>query len=168
MNRPIRSHKIFISHSSKDKAIIDRFVKEILLLGCKIDDSDIFCTSIEGMGIKTGENIRDHIKKNMLLSDYVFLMISKKYIASKICLNEMGASWALDKKIKPFLFPPLKHDAIWLSEVLQNSHINDSAALDSLRDELIKEYSLKTGATSGWNKQKNDFIAYYEQAASIK
>lgn len=102
----------------------------------------------------------------MMLSDYVFLMISKDYIDSKICLNEMGASWALDKKIKPFLFPPLKHDAIWLSEVLQNSCINDSVALDSLRDELIKEYSLKTNDTSGWNRQKKHFIAYYEQAGS--
>ena len=57
-------------------------------LGCDIEQSDIFCTSIESMSMKTGEDLREHIKKHIILSDYVFLMISKNYIKSTICLNE--------------------------------------------------------------------------------
>jgi len=154
-----KSYKIFISHAHKDEVIIEKFTEKILRLGCAIDSQDIFCTSIEAMGIKTGEDIRNHIKTNMMLSDYVFLMISENYINSTMCLNEIGASWALDKKVKPFLFPPLRHDAIWLLEILKSSPINDSATLDKLHEELVREYPLKTGGISDWNKQKADFIA---------
>lgn len=34
--------KIFISHSSEDKDIVNGFVKEILMLGCKFERTDIF------------------------------------------------------------------------------------------------------------------------------
>jgi len=161
-----KSYKIFISHSSKDKDIIKQFVEKILRLGCAIEESDIFCTSIESMSIKTGEDLRQHIKNHIILSDYVFLMISKNYIKSTICLNEMGAPWILDKKVKPLLFPPLKHNAIWLSEILKNSPINGSGTLDNLHDELISEYPPRTNKTSDWNEQKKDFIAYINQSAT--
>lgn len=152
--------KIFISHSSKDKDIIEIFIDKILRLGCSLESIDIFCTSIEDMGIKNGNDIRKHIQESMRSCDYVFLMISKNYVNSGMCLNEMGASWALDKKVKPFLFPGLDYSAIWLSAALRNSNLNESATLDSLRDELNSEFELKPRSTSDWNKQKNDFLDY--------
>ena len=39
--------KIFISHSSKDKDIIEKFTDNILQLGIGLSHEDIFCTSIE-------------------------------------------------------------------------------------------------------------------------
>ena len=42
---------IFISHSSKDKKLVDVFVDTILRLGIGFKDNDIFCTSIEGLGM---------------------------------------------------------------------------------------------------------------------
>lgn len=152
--------KIFISHSSKDKDIIEIFIEKILRLGCSFESIDIFCTSIEDMGIKTGNDIRKYIQEFMRSCDYVFLMISKNYIDSGMCLNEMGASWALDKKVKPFLFPGLDYSAILLSAALRNSNLNESATLDSLRDELNSEFELNPRSTSDWNKQKNDFLDY--------
>ena len=46
------------------------------------------------MGLKNGEDIRRHIRENVRSADFSFLMISKNYKASEICLNEMGAVWA--------------------------------------------------------------------------
>ena len=57
--------KIFISHASKDKVFIQAFVDDILQLGIGIDANDIFCTSIEDMAIKNGEEIRKHIQQNI-------------------------------------------------------------------------------------------------------
>src|SRR3989339_646154 len=105
--------KIFISHSSKDKSIIDSFITNILILGCGIDENNIFCTSVEGLGIKTGEDFRSHIWQNLVNSNYSFLLISNNYKRSDICLNEMGASWALkDIKVKPFLLPGMDFNSI--------------------------------------------------------
>ena len=94
-----RQKKIFISHSSKDKAIVQLFVDDILQLGVGIKPEQIFCTSIEDMGIKNGEDIRKHIHNNIKNADYSFLLISNNYKNSEICLNEMGAVWAYDNNV---------------------------------------------------------------------
>mgnify|MGYP002554713353 FL=1 len=89
--------KIFISHSSKDKAIIDAFIDKILILGLGFKTEDIASTSREDTGVITGNDIREFIKNNISTSDYVFFMLSKNYRLSEICLNEMGAAWALNR-----------------------------------------------------------------------
>ena len=58
----------------------------ILQLGIGLSYEDIFCTSIEDMGIKNGEDIREHIRNNVQSVDFSFLMISKNYKDSEICL----------------------------------------------------------------------------------
>lgn len=73
------SKRIFISHSSKDKEIIEKFTDNILHLGIGLSHEEIFCTSVEEMGIKNGDDIRNHIKKNIQEADFSFLMISKNY-----------------------------------------------------------------------------------------
>ena len=103
--KDVNSKRIFISHSSKNKDIIEKFVDYILQLGIGIKAEDIFCTSIEEMGVKNGEDIRKHIQTNIQNVDYAFLIISKKYKASEICINEMGAVWAYDNKVRLYLLP---------------------------------------------------------------
>ena len=44
--------RIFISHSSKDKEVMEKFTDYILQLGIGLSHEDIFCTSIEEMGKK--------------------------------------------------------------------------------------------------------------------
>ena len=58
--------KIFISHSSKDKTIVEAFTN-LLRLGANISHEDIFCTSIEEMKIHNGDDIRKHIQENIIL-----------------------------------------------------------------------------------------------------
>ena len=155
--------RIFLSHSSKDKIIVDQFVEKILILGCGLTDENIFCTSIEGLGIKTGDDFRDHIKTNLKRSDYSFLMISENYKNSEVCLNEMGASWALDEiKVKQFLFPKLGFNSLGLLlNIQQAAKLDDSSALDELFEELILKFNTKK-KVSRWNKHKSDFLKFLE------
>lgn len=150
---------IFISHSSKDKTLIDKFVEKILILGCGIKDNQIFCSSIEGLGIKNGEDFRNHIREKLKNSNLSFIMISENYKKSEVCLNEMGASWAQDElKIKQFLFPNLDFSSLGLLlNVQQASKIDNSADLDILFEELaVREDSRNNIAR--WNKHKSDFL----------
>jgi hypothetical protein len=153
--------KIFISHSSKDKMVIDYFVEKILILGCGINENEIFCTSIEGLGIKTGLDFREHIKSKLLNSDFSFLLISNNYKNSDICLNEMGASWAQDSiEVKPFIFPDISFDSIGsLYSVKQVAKLNDSSSLDELFEELTDKYKIQK-KISRWNKNKSDFLNF--------
>ena len=152
--------RVFISHSSKDKDIIERFVDGILQLGIGLSHEDIFCTSIEEIGIKNGEDIRAHIRDNVKSADFSFLMISKNYKESEICLNEMGAVWATDNRVRYYLLPDVEFREIgWLCDTKKADRLCDSVVLDALEEELTGYFGLphKGGL---WSRQRQIFLDY--------
>ena len=155
----VSKYKIFISHASKDKSLISPFIDKILTLGCKINETDIYCTSIDGLGIKTGYDFREHIKSSLQLSDFVFLMVSKNYKSSEVCLNEMGAAWALEKNVIPIIIDDIEFSEMGiLYQVKQGMKIKDDARLDELHIELIDFYGIQQDMKT-WNRHKREFIA---------
>lgn len=155
----ISKYKIFISHASIDKRIISQFVDKILTLGCKIDGTDIYCTSIDGLGIKTGVDFRDHIKTSLQVSDFVLLMVSQNYKLSEVCLNEMGAAWVLDKRVIPIIVDAIDFDEMGVVyKVKQGMKIKDDARLDELYAELLEYYDIKQDMKI-WNRHKREFIS---------
>lgn len=154
-----KDKKIFISHSSKDKGIVEKFTDNILQLGIGIRNEDIFCTSIEEMGVRNGEDIRKHIQTNIRNADYAFLLISKNYKASEICINEMGAVWAYDSNVRLYLLPDVDFDKIgWLCDTRKADMISSSIALDALHKEMIEYFDLPDKET--WSRQREIFIKY--------
>lgn len=154
-----KDKKIFISHSSKDKGIVEKFTDNILQLGIGIRNEDIFCTSIEEMGVRNGEDIRKHIQTNIRNADYAFLLISKNYKASEICINEMGAVWAYDSNVRFYILPDVDFDAIgWLCNTQKADMINSSIVLDALHKEMIEYFELPVKDT--WSRQREAFISY--------
>ena len=103
--------KIFISHSSLDAVYAECIVKFLVNIGIKREQ--IFCSSVDGCGIRLGENIPETIRKEFLENDiYVFMLLSENYYASAICLNEMGAAWIAAKEQLAILLPGFKHEQI--------------------------------------------------------
>jgi len=154
--------RIFISHSSKDKSIIEEFVDEILLDGIGLNFSDVYCTSIEGLGIRNGDDMRNHIQSHISKCDYAFIILSEHYKNSEICLNEMGAVWALNKTVKIFTIPPVSYDNLgWLMEVKQVHSINNNSSLNELYDEMTECYGMNKNATQ-WDRHKKKFIQYVD------
>lgn len=158
----IKKRKVFISHSSKDIDIVKRFAKLILGLGIGIAAEEIFCTSIESMTMNNGEDIRKHIKNNILTANFSILMISNKYKESEICLNEMGAVWASDNNVKYYLLPDADIDSIgWLTNPNKAEKINDPVALDRLQKEIISFYGLSDKGAE-WSENRTDFLSTLE------
>lgn len=154
-----KQKRIFISHSSKDKPIVQLFVDDILQLGTGLKPEHIFCTSIEDMGIKNGEDIRKHIHENIKNADYSILLISKNYKESEICLNEMGAVWAYDNKVRFYLLPDADFDSIgWLCNTRIAERIDSSIALDELHEQLQQYYSLQNESIRSWSRQREKFL----------
>jgi len=102
-------NKIFISHSSKDINIVENFVELILILGLGINRDRIFCSSMEGQGVLSGEYIPDRLKQEINSSCLALLFISKNYKTSEVCINEIGAAWAVLEKqnVIPLLLPEI-------------------------------------------------------------
>jgi len=159
-NQETRDKILFISHSSKDKAIIVKFVDQILRLGIGVPSSCIRCTSIEENGIQNGAKMRDWIHQQIKDCRLSFLMISPNYKDSEICLNEMGAIWALEKDVRIFLLPGVDYNTFgWLEEIRQAGKIVDESALDLLRDDLTELYE-RTNSTADWGRHRREFLDY--------
>lgn len=153
---------IFISHSSKDKEIVDSFVT-LLTRGAGLLQDDIFCTSIDGMKIANGKDMRKHIQENVNYADFAILLVSKNYKESEVCLNEMGAVWAIDKKVKAYVFPDLREESVgWLINDKAAEKLNDETALASLYEELQLFYKLPLSLT-GWTAQAKAFCEKFQQ-----
>lgn len=159
--------KIFISHSSEDKKIVDLFKNIILNAGLGISDNDIAYTSAPETGVPTGGNIPQYIKENIADSDFVFFMISDNYRKSEVCLNEMGAAWALEKNVKPLLLRDVSFESVgWLYGMNLCAKIDDEDRLDELHDEFLDKFDLLP-KTAVWNRHRNEFLSRIKNKINI-
>ena len=152
--------KIFISHASKDKELIDEFVDSIFLLGMGMGSEIIAYTSREDTGVPAGESIPQFIQDNIACADIVLLMISDNYKNSEVCLNEMGAAWALNKHIIQILLPNTSFDKLgWLCSLDKALKIDDADSIDGLCEVFTDKLDIGI-KPSAWNRNKAAFLAY--------
>ena len=151
--------KIFISFSNKDFTILQSFVDHYLKLGLGVKSDNIYCTGIENSKPKTGEDFRVWIKDKIEKADIVFLLISRNYKNSEVCLNEMGAAWSLDKKVIPLLVPPVDYsDVGFLHNSNQLLKINLREDLFALKDDLEEWIDIKSIRSSNLNNQIDKIV----------
>lgn len=148
-------HKVFISHSSKDKKLLDEFVDKILKQACGLSNDNIVYTSIQSTGVELGEGIPDFIKHNLKTSCLVFFMISDNYRKSEVCLNEMGAAWAFERRTISILLPNTPFKKLgWLSSFDKAIKIDDEEGLDTLFSMLSRDVC----SLSDWTRLKKSFL----------
>jgi len=156
--------KIFISHSSKDKELVDIFIDTLLICGIGFTHDDIFCTSVEGLGIKTGDDWRNTIKKNLIGSEVIILFITPNYKESEICLNEMGAAWATHARVLPVIVHPISFKTIGvIFDVKQAIRLTEGTDLDDLKDALQVFVSTTNSPTARWTTKKQEAIVIFKQ-----
>lgn len=156
----ISQKRIFISHASKDKEIVGKFVDLIILLGMGLESKIIAYTSREETGVIPGESIPKFIQNNIACADIILLMLSDNYKNSEVCLNEMGAAWALNKHIIQILLPNTSFDKLgWLESLNKAIKIDCNDSMDSLCEVLSNKLNFKI-KPSVWNRNKAEFIKY--------
>jgi len=153
--------RIFISHSSKDKEIIQAFIDDILIGSLTIKPNDIFCTTTDGTKIRSGVNWRDAIREHLINAKVTFLIITPNYKESEVCLNEMGAAWVLSGQTIPLIVDPVNYESVGiLQEVVQLEKLQDEKSLDRIRD--ILQDCLEIQATDiksdRWTAKKREFL----------
>lgn len=131
--------RLFISHSSKDKIKIEKFV-DFLVLGMGIAHNDIFCTSLNGT-LLIGEFFMEQIRNELKDCEKVICFITQDYLKSITCISEMGAAWYQKGKIIPIVVNPLtfanlENTPLKGLQILQHENSED---LMVLYDELKKD-----------------------------
>lgn len=161
------SPKLFISHSSKDKSIISRFVEQILQLGLGIQDEDIVYTSEEVFGVEPGENIVKFIKDNIGAVSVVLLMVSQNYKKSEVCLNEMGAAWVLNKKCISVLLPDVDFSQVgWITSLDKAVSMTNKDQMSALCVSLAGAFSVDLGKC--FKKLSLNIDKFVEELKAVK
>ena len=157
--------RIFVSHSSEDKDIVDAFVNEILIGGLSYHHKEILYTSGEGMGIESGADWRQFLREELLTVDVIILVITSNYKSSEICMNEMGASWATDAIVLPMIVEPINYKTVGvLAEVKKVEKLNSSTGLDNIYDSLTCKFTdVEAPAQARWTTQKRKFLKAVEK-----
>lgn len=150
---------LFISHASSDKDLIDSFV-DLLQTGIGLTHDQVFCTSLEGMGIPTGKDFIKFIHEKIQDPFLIIMVITPSYYESSFCLCELGAAWAMSHSSFPIICPPLEYSD--LEAVLQNKEvgkIDKPSDLDSLRDRIIEDGDIENPIpTNRWNVKRDQFL----------
>ena len=156
--------ELFISHATKDSKYIECFVNFLEELG--FDDSNMFCSSVEGYGIPWGGNIYEYLEGKFTNKDnelMVLFMLSDNYYDSAACLNEMGAAWVLKKNYRSILLPGFEFKniegavdprkiAIKLDDEKLMTKLND------VKEQLTEIFDLKSISSTKWDKIRTDLI----------
>lgn len=150
---------IFISHAGNDKAIIKLFVDYILKNGLGLRDENIICTSFEETTMKGGEDIPLYIKKTIKASSVVLSMVSQNYRRSEVCMNEVGAAWALDNSPIQIVLPDVDYDCIgWLVSLNKAIKISERGNLDNLCETLCDRLEITKPSLKSWNGAVTTFL----------
>lgn len=160
----IKSPKIFISHSSYDRDYVSSIVQLLEDLGIREDQ--LFCSSIPGYGIPLDEDIYDYLKQQFQDHDlHIIFVLSNKYYESPACLNEMGATWVLQKRYTTILLPGFDFKEVKgaisptkIAIKLDGDSLDVKEKLGQLKDSIGKEFGLPSISGIRWEKKRNDFI----------
>ncbi len=150
--------KVFISHASVDKPLADVLV-DLLQTGMDVGQSQIFCSSLDGLGIPSGLKFVDYIRDKLKDTACAIFLLTPHFLLSRFCWGELGAAWVIDKTIYPVLFSPLEHkDVRDILTGVQLADFDSKGNLDDLKDSITKRLEITTATTAHWNVKRNEFI----------
>lgn len=153
---------IFISHSAKDKPVVDLFFEKILTLGLHVPASHVFYTSSYASGLKIGDDIPIELKNALEKMSLFIQFVSTNYRQSEVCLNEMGAAWfKLPKKeIITFLIPPANYNEVgFINTNKIGVKLDDKGAMNRLIDDFKNVFSTYSPTNAAFTEQVEKFIS---------
>lgn len=120
---------VFVSHSSENKEIAEQLCAFMTRLGIK--EKRIFCSSIIGQGVNNGEKLNDAIANSISRSKVIVYIISRNFLESSYCMEELGVGWYLSQQKKTSCFYLIIPDIV-LSDLkgFVNSKIDKFSFLD--------------------------------------
>ena len=169
-----KPHKLFISHSSKDKEYMAALAE--LLEDIGMPDGSFVCTSVPGHGIPGGAKIFDWLRDQFLTCDLrVLFALSQNYYDSAASLNEMGAAWVTKATDTILLLPGFGFSDIQgcvdpremgIGFGMEEAELKHR--LNEFKDTLISEHHLPAITQARWERHRDKFIVTVREIAAKK
>ncbi len=168
MISPNNNHyeKIFISHSSMDKEIVEELIDILNAMG--VSHSQIFCSSFSGYGVPLGSDFLNTIKREINKNVLILFVLSNNFYSSPACLCEMGATWVLSKEHIPVIIPPFTFEQIkGVIPLTQGLLINDKLQLNLLQETIVNKFCVNSQVSSVWERKRDRAIERINRINSI-
>lgn len=94
--------KIFISHSSSDRATAEALV-DLLRSALALPSKEIRCTSVEGYRLAAGANSNEQLRTEIFGCDAFIALLSPSSMKSVYVTFELGARWGTNKHLAPIM-----------------------------------------------------------------
>ena len=151
----------FISHAELDKEFANEIVTLLEFIGVK----DILCTSVDGYRIPLGHDIIEYLRETFNNYNlFVIILHTHNYYTRPVCLNEMGAAWALKTKYFSILAPDF--DFSEMTGVVNDRDVaikvraaDCESRLNQLKKELVDFFSLPEPNENRWPHYRNKFLS---------
>ena len=157
---------IFLSHSSKDRVIVEKFRDLILIQGLGYNINDIKFTSSDITGVKGGISIPKDLKDFLLERTGFFIQfISDNYKKSRVCINEEGAGWVLcpDNFFLSILMPPASSKSIsWIKLLDKGIKLDNTISLKKIYFERKNFFNSNDFDELNFTKQVEEFVKWYK------
>ena len=167
--------KIFISHSEKDKGIVNSFISLLHDIGIQKPTSGnegrIFCSSYNGYLIPLRKNNIEYIKSQLDSTDNILaiIMYSKNYMNSPCCLNEAGAIWIKNIPFQPIILPDFSFKEVtgFLNPNITGFEISDKARLSDFKEQLETNFNLPVISHNLWEQDRDKFLKEIKKYSQV-
>ena len=116
-NRPIR---VFLSHAASDRGAARKLQMEMARSGARVFTADV---------LSAGEAWQDRLREELAESDVFVVLLTPEALNSAFVLQEIGAAWALGKRVVVLSTDPRVPLPL---DISADMVVSDFAALDSL------------------------------------
>lgn len=128
--------KVFISHAAVDKDYADAFVDSVLIRGAGLGAADIFYSSGDDTGVKSGNDLMADVRAQAASTILLVALITPTFQTRPVCIAELGAAWAREI-LFPLMAPTLQRSE--LEGILPGLAIRsagDTSTLNELAERL--------------------------------
>lgn len=138
---------ILISHSHEDYLYASELVDIIKVTGIESKGIKIICSSVSGHTIPKDVPIYDYLREEIKGNIWVIYLLSHNYYKSAGCLNEMGATWVLQKRYSTFMTPHFNFSELkGAIDPSKNAfQLNEKAELNDFKNIILKEFDIEVG-----------------------
>jgi hypothetical protein len=149
---------VFVSHAYADRTLVDRFVEDLLCLGCGVNPSQIFYSSGADTGVPPGSNLNTFVRNEVAGASLVVAIITPSFQTRPFCIAELGAAWSRVENLFPLALPGLpRGDPEGVLAGMLVPYLDDEHALDLLHERVAKALGISV-APSTWTLYKRRWL----------
>ena len=164
---------VFISHAELDKEFANEIVTLFEFIGVKGKEK-LLCTSVDGYRIPVGRDIVEYLREVFNKYNlFVIILHTHNYYTRPVCLNEMGAAWALKTKYYSVLASDFNFKE--MTGVVNNKDVaikigaeDCETRLNQLKNALVDFFGLPQPDEDRWPHYRGKFIKNSSKFKSLK